>query len=109
MARSAGGGHQRGPAGPGSGRIRAGRAYLEEQLKQTSVAEIRELLAGLLRSHMESRMMAAVEPNYVFSVIDPPTVPELKSEPKRPLILRDWNAPRRHARDGVLHRASGAA
>ena len=42
-------------------------AYLEEQLKQTSVAEIRELLAGLLRSHMESRMMAAVEPNYVFS------------------------------------------
>ena len=61
-------------------------AYLEEQLKQTSVAEIRELLAGLLRSHMESRMMAAVEPNYVFSVIDPPTVPELKSEPKRALI-----------------------
>ena len=61
-------------------------AYLEGQLKQTNVAEIRELLAGLLRSHMESRMMATVEPNYVFSVIDPPTVPELKSEPKRALI-----------------------
>ena len=61
-------------------------AYLEGQLKQTNVAEIRELLAGLLRSHMESRMMATVEPNYVFTVIDPPTVPELKSEPKRALI-----------------------
>ena len=61
-------------------------AYLEGQLKQTNMAEIRELLAGLLRSHMESRMMATVEPNYVFSVIDPPTVPELKSEPKRALI-----------------------
>ena len=61
-------------------------AYLEGQLKQTNVAEIRELLAGLLRSHMESRMMATVEPNYVFSVIDPPTVPELKSEPKRALM-----------------------
>lgn len=61
-------------------------AYLEGQLKQTNVAEIRELLAGLLRSHMESRMMATVEPNYVFSVIDPPTVPELKNEPKRALI-----------------------
>ena len=61
-------------------------AYLEGQLKQTNVAEIRELLAGLLRSHMESRMMATVEPNYAFSVIDPPTVPELKSEPKRALI-----------------------
>ena len=60
--------------------------YLEGQLKQTNVAEIRELLAGLLRSHMESRMMATVEPNYAFSVIDPPTVPELKSEPKRALI-----------------------
>ena len=61
-------------------------AYLEGQLKQTNVAEIRELLTGLLRSHMESRMMATVEPNYAFSVIDPPTVPELKSEPKRALI-----------------------
>ena len=61
-------------------------AYLEGQLKQTNVAEIRELLAGLLRSHMESRMMATVEPNYAFSVIDPPTIPELKSEPKSALI-----------------------
>lgn len=61
-------------------------AYLEGQLKRTNVAEIRELLAGLLRSHMESRMMATVEPNYAFSVIDPPTVPELESEPKRALI-----------------------
>ena len=61
-------------------------AYLEGQLKQTNMAEIRELLAGLLRSHMESRMMATVEPNYAFSVIDPPTVPELESEPNRALI-----------------------
>lgn len=61
-------------------------AYLEGQLKQTNVAEIRELIAGLLRSHMESRMVATVEPNYAFSVIDPPTVPERKSEPKRALI-----------------------
>ena len=67
-------------------------AYLEGQLKRTNVAEIRELLAGLLRSHMESRMMATVEPNYAFSVIDPPTVPELKSEPKRALICV-WDAP----------------
>ena len=61
-------------------------AYLEGQLKETNVAEIRELLAGLLRSHMESRMMATVEPNYAFSVIDPPTVPERKLEPRRALI-----------------------
>ena len=31
-------------------------------------------------------MMATVEPDYVFSVIDPPTVPEVKSTPKRVLI-----------------------
>ena len=61
-------------------------AYLEGQLKETNVAEIRELLAGLLRSHLESRMMAIVEPSYAFSVIDPPTVPELKSGPMRALI-----------------------
>lgn len=61
-------------------------AFLESRLKETSVAEIRELLAGLLRSHMESRMVATLEPNYVFSVIDPPTVPELKYEPNRTRI-----------------------
>lgn len=60
--------------------------FLKGQLKETNVAEIRELLAGLLRSHMESHMMATVEPNYVFSVIDPPTVPERKVEPRRALI-----------------------
>lgn len=62
-------------------------AYLESQLKRTKVAEIRELLAGLLRSHMESRMIATVESNYAFSVIDPPTVPEQKISPKRTLIF----------------------
>jgi LPS O-antigen subunit length determinant protein (WzzB/FepE family) len=61
-------------------------AYLEGQLQQSSTAEIRELLAGLLRSHMESRMVATVESDYAFSVIDPPTRPEKKSEPNRALI-----------------------
>lgn len=61
-------------------------AYLEGQLKQTNVAEIRELLASLLRSHMEARMMASLEPDYAFSVIDPPTVPERKTGPSRALV-----------------------
>ena len=61
-------------------------AYLEEQLKQTSVAEIRELLAGLLRSHMESRMVASVEPDYALVVIDPPTLPRRNAEPNRILL-----------------------
>lgn len=61
-------------------------SYLEGQIKQTNVAEIRELLAGLLRSHMESKMLATVETNYAFSTIDPPIVPELKIGPKRALI-----------------------
>ena len=61
-------------------------AYLEGQLKQTNMAEIRNCWPGFCVSHMESRMMATVEPNYAFSVIDPPTVPELKSEPNRALI-----------------------
>jgi uncharacterized protein involved in exopolysaccharide biosynthesis len=61
--------------------------YLEDKLKETNVSEIRELLANLLRSHMESQMMASVEPDYAFSIVDPPTVPELKSHPKRTLIV----------------------
>lgn len=61
-------------------------AYLEDQLKTTAVAEVRTLLASLLRSHTESRMMATVDPAYVFAVIDPATVPEKKVAPKRALI-----------------------
>ena len=61
-------------------------AYLEDQLKSTSVAEVRSLLAGLLRSHTEARMMATVDPAYVFAVIDPATRPEQKVAPKRALI-----------------------
>ena len=60
--------------------------YLESQLAETATTEIRELLAGLLRSHMESRMVATVEKDYAFSIIDPPTLPEKKSEPNRALI-----------------------
>lgn len=60
--------------------------YLEGKLKETNIAEIRELLSGLLRSHMESRMMATVEPDYAFSVIDPALIPEQKIAPNRALI-----------------------
>jgi len=62
-------------------------SYLENKLKETSVSEIRELLANLLRSHMESQMVASVELDYAFSVVDPPTVPDLKTHPKRSLIV----------------------
>lgn len=62
-------------------------SYLNEQIKQTNISEIRELLTDLLRSNMEAQMMATVEPNYIFSIIDPPTVPEQKSEPIRALFF----------------------
>jgi uncharacterized protein involved in exopolysaccharide biosynthesis len=60
--------------------------YLEKKMKETQISEIRNLLSGLLRNHMESRMLATIEEDYAFSVIDPPAIEEKKAQPNRVLI-----------------------
>ena len=61
--------------------------YLETELKKAKVAEIRELLGRLLQTQMESNMLARLDADYVFAIIDPPTSPNLPSGPNQPLIL----------------------
>jgi capsular polysaccharide biosynthesis protein len=60
--------------------------YLNQQILNTSLSEIKQVLAQLLQE--ETKKLTLIEANqfYVFDYIDPPAVMEQKSEPKRSLI-----------------------
>lgn len=60
--------------------------YLRQQAASTPVADLRNLFYELIQSQTETMMLANVRKEYVFKTIDPATVPEFKSEPKRALI-----------------------
>ena len=61
-------------------------AFLEQQRTQTSLVSLDEVFAQLIEEQTKTIMLANVSKDYVFNVIDPAVVPELKSEPKRALI-----------------------
>jgi uncharacterized protein involved in exopolysaccharide biosynthesis len=61
-------------------------AYLEQQIKTTSLAELQATLFELIQTQTETIMLAQVRPEYVFKTIDPAIVPEEQISPKRALI-----------------------
>ena len=61
-------------------------SYLNEQLLSTQLSEIREGLNDLVKTQVETIMLAKVTPEYLFRIIDPPFVPEEKFKPSRALI-----------------------
>jgi uncharacterized protein involved in exopolysaccharide biosynthesis len=56
--------------------------YLQAQLKQTSVVELQDVLHRLIESEMKEAMLANINEEYAFRVIDPAVVPEDPSSPK---------------------------
>lgn len=61
--------------------------FLYEQLEQTEIADIREVLYKLIEEQMKTIMFAKVRDEYVFKTIDAAIVPEEKLKPKRALIV----------------------
>lgn len=61
-------------------------AYLRKQIETSPLTELRNLFYNLIQSQTETMMLANVREEYVFKTIDPATVPEYKSEPKRAFI-----------------------
>ena len=61
-------------------------SYLNQQISTTGLSEIKEVLAQLMQE--ETKKLTLIEANqyYVFEYIDPPSVMDEKSEPKRALI-----------------------
>jgi uncharacterized protein involved in exopolysaccharide biosynthesis len=61
--------------------------YLNEQIKATSLAELRNVFSRLIEEQTKTIMLAAVTDEYLFKTVDPPVAPEEKSRPKRSLIV----------------------
>lgn len=61
-------------------------AYLNTQLQKTAVADMQSAFYKLIEEQTKSLMLAEVQDEFIFKVVDPAVVPELKSGPKRSLI-----------------------
>lgn len=62
-------------------------SYLNKQIAETRVLEIKESLYGLIESQTKNAMLANAKKDYVFKVIDPAIIPETRIRPKRALIV----------------------
>lgn len=60
--------------------------YLTAQLEKTPLADMQSIFYQLIEEQIKKRMLAEVQDEYVFKVIDPAVVPEDKDRPKRALI-----------------------
>ncbi|MCZ4336723.1 Wzz/FepE/Etk N-terminal domain-containing protein [Shewanella colwelliana] len=60
--------------------------FLNKQISQTNIADIRTILYKLVEEQAKTIMFAEVRDEYVFKVIDPAIAPEVKNSPKRGLI-----------------------
>lgn len=61
--------------------------YLKIELKKTNIAELRTALYSLIEEQTKTLMLANARDEYVFKIIDPPIIPEEKSNPKRAIIV----------------------
>lgn len=61
--------------------------YLMSQLEKTSIADMQTVFFELIEEQTKTVMFAEVRDEYVFKTIDEAVVVELKSKPKRALIL----------------------
>jgi len=61
-------------------------SYLQNQIANTSLAELQTVFFELIESQTETAMLAEVRPEYVFKTIDPAVVTEERSRPNRALI-----------------------
>lgn len=60
--------------------------YLETQLQKTAVADMQSTFYKLIEEQTKSRMLAEVQEEFIFKIVDPAVVPEEKASPKRALI-----------------------
>ncbi|EGQ7675711.1 MULTISPECIES: Wzz/FepE/Etk N-terminal domain-containing protein [Vibrio harveyi group] len=61
-------------------------AYLNTQLQKTAVTDMQSTFYSLIEEQTKSLMLAEVQEEFVFKVVDPAVVPELKNSPKRAII-----------------------
>lgn len=66
--------------------FKANISYIQDKLTQTNISEMQKVFYQLVEEQTKKLMLAEVQDEYVFKVIDPAVVPEEKSAPSRALI-----------------------
>jgi LPS O-antigen subunit length determinant protein (WzzB/FepE family) len=61
--------------------------YLNKELEKTNVVELRQAIYRLIEDQVSRAMLANVQRQYAFRVIDSAVPPEFKSRPKRALFV----------------------
>lgn len=61
--------------------------YLKEHISSTGIAEMQSVFYQLIEEQTKTLMLAEVSDEYVFKVISPARVPEVRSSPKRRIIV----------------------
>lgn len=61
--------------------------FLTKRLEATSIPEMRQSIAGLIRDRMEAAMLAAKQRSYAFRTIDPGFASSYRYQPRRALIV----------------------
>ncbi len=61
--------------------------YLREQLRQTSVVELKQVVNRLIESEMKEIILANITKEYAFRVIDPAVIPEEAFKPVKAIVI----------------------
>ncbi|CAN8138720.1 LPS O-antigen length regulator [uncultured Thiomicrorhabdus sp.] len=61
--------------------------YLQEQLKKTSISEVKMAIYQIIESNIKTMTLANISNDAAFKVIDPAVIPQIKSKPKRSMIV----------------------
>jgi uncharacterized protein involved in exopolysaccharide biosynthesis len=61
--------------------------YLNKELEKSSVVELHQAIYRLIEDQVNQAMLAAVQREYAFRVIDPAVAPELRIRPQRTLMV----------------------
>jgi uncharacterized protein involved in exopolysaccharide biosynthesis len=61
--------------------------FLVSEIPKSSLISMKDAINQLVLSKLEMQMMAKISSEYVLKIIEPPFVPEKKSQPKRTLIV----------------------
>lgn len=62
-------------------------SFLRDEIQKTDLSDIKSMLYSLVEEQTKNIMIANTRKEYVFKIIDPAVVPEIKSEPKRAVIV----------------------
>jgi LPS O-antigen subunit length determinant protein (WzzB/FepE family) len=60
--------------------------FLEKKLEDTVSVDMRTMFFRLIQKQTETIMLANVKEDYLFRVVDPAIIPEIKSSPNRAVI-----------------------